>query len=155
MPAILQLLASPLHRYEGRPSDGPTPGPDGLAEEIAIRAQLGIVGDRYFGQKAHRDASITLISAEFLPPGVDLSQTRRNVLLSGVPVDDLVRHTLSLDSGFGPVRLQLNRRANPCGWLDTTIGPGARAAMRGHGGVRCTPLSDGRLRLGPVGVAVD
>jgi hypothetical protein len=155
MPAILQLLASPIHRYEGRPADGPAAAPDGeLVEKIEIRAGLGIVGDRYFGQRAHRDASVTLIAAEFLPEGTDLSQTRRNVLLVGVPVDDLIGRTISLDSGLGPVLLSINRRANPCGWLDVTIAPGTRAGLRGHGGVRCTPLSDGRLQIGPVVVGV-
>ena len=57
---IVELLASPVHRYEGRPIDGPAPAPDGeLVNEIHIRAGLGIVGDRYFGHRAHRDAAIT------------------------------------------------------------------------------------------------
>jgi len=34
--------------------------------------------------------------------------------------------------------------------MDATIGPGARAALLGKGGVRCMPLTDGRLRVGPV-----
>ena len=39
-------------------------------------------------------------------------------------------------------------------WLDATIAPGTRAALRGKGGVRCSPLSDGRLRIGPISVSV-
>jgi MOSC domain-containing protein YiiM len=122
--------------------------------EVEIRAGLGIVGDRYFGRKAHRDAAITLIAAESLAPGVDPIQTRRNILLYGVPVDDLVGRTLILDTGTGPVVLAVRRRANPCGWLDVTVGPGTRTALRGKGGVRCAPISDGRLRIGPVKVVV-
>jgi hypothetical protein len=155
VPEILQLLASPIHRYEGRPSDGPVPAPDGeLVDEIEIRAGLGIVGDRYFAQRAHRDAAVTLIASEFLPADVDLSQTRRNILLRGVAVDDMIGQTLSLDSGLGPVLLALRRRANPCAWLDVTIAPGTRADLRGHGGVRASPLTDGRLRVGPVRFSV-
>lgn len=156
MPEILQLLASRIHRFEGRPSAGPRPAPaNELVDEITLRAGLGIVGDRYFGQRAHRDASVTLIAAESLPPGADLVQTRRNVLLAGVAVDDLVGRQLSLDSGAGPVVLSVNRAAHPCGWLDVMIAPGTRSALRGHGGVRCTPLSDGTLRIGPVTVLVE
>lgn len=152
---IVQLLASPLHRYEGRPADGPLPeAPGELVEEIEVRAGLGVVGDRYFGKRAHRDAAVTMIAAESLPPGADLRQLRRNILLRGVDVDALVGSTVSLDSGAGPVRLRANRPANPCAWLDVTIGPGARTALRGHGGVRCSPLDDGTLRVGPVRVEV-
>ena len=52
-------------------------------------------------------------------------------------------------------RLRVNRRANPCGWLDVAIAPGAMRALRGRAGVRCTPLNDGRLRVGPVDVVVE
>ena len=150
---IAQLLRSPLHRYAGRPSDGPVGEPaDELVDRIEIREGLGIVGDRYFGQRAHRNAAITLMAAESLTTGIlvgaDLRQTRRNVLLSGIDIDAWVGRTIRLDSGSGPVLLQVNRPARPCEWMDATIGPGACKAMRATGGVRCTPLSDGRLTLG-------
>lgn len=155
MTQIVQLLASPVHRYEGRPSDGPVPAPPGeLVERVEIRRGKGIVGDRYFGHTAHKDASITIIAAESLPPGADLIQVRRNILLRGVDVDSLIGRTISLDSGAGPVRLRLNRPANPCAWMDATIGPGARDALKGKGGARCTPLDDGVLMVGPVNVEV-
>jgi hypothetical protein len=156
MPQIAQLLASPVHRYEGRPADGPAPAPSGeLVEEVQIRAGLGIVGDRYFGRPAHREASVTVIAQESLPAGADLTQVRRNVLTRGIAVDELVGRVLTLDSGDGPVRLRVHRAAPPCAWLDVTVAPGTRKALRGRGGVRCTPLTDGVLRVGPVEVTVD
>ncbi|WP_306216186.1 molybdenum cofactor biosysynthesis protein [Actinoplanes sp. RD1] len=152
---IIQLLASPIHRYEGRPADGPAPAPAGeLVPAVRIRAGLGIEGDRYYAKPAHRDASITIMSASSLPPGAGLVQARRNILLAGVPVDDLIGKVLTLDSGDGPVRLHLRRRANPCAWMDVVIGPGQFKAMRGKGGARCVPLDDGLLRVGPVKVAI-
>jgi hypothetical protein len=155
MAEIVQLLASPAHRFQGRPADGPAPPPPGeLRAEIEIRQGQGIVGDRYFGRPAHRDAAVTIIAAESLPPGADLSHVRRNILLRGVAVDDLVGATLVLDSGNGPVRLRVNRRANPCAWMDATIGAGAWKALKGKGGVRCTPLNDGVLTVGPVEVEI-
>lgn len=155
MAEIVQLLASPAHRFEGRPADGPAPAPAGeLVGEVQIRAGLGIVGDRYFGHTAHRDAAVTIAAVESLPPGADLSHVRRNVLVSGIAVDDLVGKELILDTGDGPVRFSVNRPANPCAWMDVTIGAGARDALRGKGGVRCTPLNDGTLRIGPVAVVV-
>jgi MOSC domain-containing protein YiiM len=151
VPQILQLLASPIHRFEGRPSDGPAPAPAGESvSTVRVRAGLGIVGDRYFGKQAHRDASVTVIAVESLPVGTGLLEVRRNILVAGIPVDDLVGRVLTLDSGDGPVRLAVNRRAHPCAWLDVTVGPGAWKELRGRGGVRCTPLDDGILRVGPV-----
>ena len=151
MPEIVELLASPVHRFSGRPGDGPAPAPAGeLVGSVRIRAGLGIVGDRYFGRSAHRDASITLISRESLPEGVGLAAVRRNVLVAGLPVDDLVGRVLTLDTGDGPVRLRVNRRAHPCAWMDVTVAPGTWKALRGKGGVRCEPLDDGVLRVGPV-----
>ncbi len=156
MAEIVQLLASPVHRYVGRPADGPAPAPPGeLVAEIRVRAGLGIVGDRYFGKAAHRDASVTVIARESLPPGADLVQLRRNILVTGIDVDELVGRVLTLDSGDGPVRLAVRRAANPCAWLDATIGPGAWRALRGHGGIRCAPLDDGILRIGPVRATVE
>ncbi|MFC0003529.1 MOSC domain-containing protein [Micromonospora siamensis] len=155
MPHIVALLASPVHRYVGRPADGPAPAPTGeLVDRVTIRAGLGIVGDRYFGRPAHREAAVTLIAEESLPAGAGLLQARRNILTSGIAVDDLVGAVLTLDSGDGPVSLRVHRPAPPCAWMDTTIGPGAWKALRGRGGIRCAPLTDGVLRVGPVEVTV-
>ncbi|MFI5841935.1 molybdenum cofactor biosysynthesis protein [Catenuloplanes sp. NPDC051500] len=155
MTEIAELLASPVHRLAGRPKDGPAPAPPGeLRTEIHIRAGIGIVGDRFFGHPAHHDASVTMIAREHLPPGAGLAEVRRNVLLTGVPVDDLIGTVLTLDSGAGPIRLRVNSAAHPCAWMDVTIAPGAWRALRGHGGIRCTPLDDGILRVGPVKVDI-
>lgn len=155
MPEIVQLLASPVHRFAGRPADGPAPAPPGeLVDEVRIRGGKGIVGDRYFGREAHRDAAVTMIARESLPPGADLMHVRRNILTAGIAVDDLIGAELCLDSGDGPVWFRVNRRANPCAWLDVTVAPGAWRTLRGRGGIRCTPLTDGVLRVGPVTVEI-
>ncbi|MEV4413221.1 molybdenum cofactor biosysynthesis protein [Catellatospora sp. NPDC049609] len=156
MPQIVQLLASPVRRFQGRPADGPAPAPPGeLVQEVRIRAALGIVGDRYFAKQAHRDATVTVIAQESLPEGTGLAQVRRNILTAGIDVDALVGSVLVLDSGDGPVRLKVQRPANPCAWMDVTIGPGAWRALRGRGGIRCTPLNDGVLRVGPVTATIE
>ncbi|MYR46463.1 molybdenum cofactor biosysynthesis protein [Streptomyces sp. SID5910] len=151
---VLELLVSPAHRLAGRPSQGPAPGPsDERVERVEVRRGLGLVGDRYYARPAHRDAAVTLMAAEHLPLGIDpdagLRHTRRNVLLRGVDIDSLVGATVSLDCGGGPVLFAVNRPARPCAWMDVTVGPGAQRALRGKGGVRCTPLSDGVLTVGP------
>ena len=151
MAEIVQLLASPVHRFEGRPADGAGPAAPGeLVDEVTIRAGLGIVGDRYFGHQAHKDAAVTIIAQESLPPGADLTHVRRNILTRGIDIDALVGRTISL----GGLRLRINRPANPCAWMDVTMGPGAWRMLKGRGGVRATPLTDGVLRVGPVEVEI-
>jgi MOSC domain-containing protein YiiM len=150
---IVQLLVSPVHRYEGRPGDGPKPVEgDELVGRVEVRRGLGLVGDRYYGRAAHRDAAVTVMGAEGLPvgidPGVGLVQTRRNVLLKGVDIDAYVGATVALDCGEGAVVLAVRHPARPCGWMDAVIGAGAQRALRGRSGVRCEPLSDGVLRVG-------
>jgi MOSC domain-containing protein YiiM len=156
---IVLLLASPLHRYEGRPADGPLPvAGDETPASIRVRRGLGIVGDRHFGQRAHVQASVTVMDAAVLdqvaddldlPRTLDPAATRRNILLRGVDVDALRGAVFSLDSGAGPVEFRAHRPANPCAWMDVMLAPGAHRALRGRGGMRCEPLTDGMLRLGP------
>lgn len=151
---IVQLLVSPAHRFEGRPGDGLTElPPEDLVKSAEVRSGLGIVGDRYFNHPAHRNASITLMAVERLPqqgPGeAGLLRTRRNVLLRGVDIDAYIGSTVFIDCGTGPADLEVRSAARPCAWMDTTLGPGAQRALRGGGGVRCRPLTDGILTVGP------
>ncbi|GAA1558772.1 hypothetical protein GCM10009789_10260 [Kribbella sancticallisti] len=162
---IVALVVSAIHAYEGRPADGPRSEPESvLREEVRIEAGLGIVGDRYFNQPVHRNAAVTVFDADAfeaagLPPGLDPALTRRNIILRGYPIDRLTRRrtpagervpgaVFTLDTGSGPIRFQANRPANPCAWMDVVLGPGAFKGLRGRGGVRCTPLDSGTLRLG-------
>lgn len=143
------LLASPLHRYAGRPSDGPldVAVPE-LPASVEIKAGRGIVGDRYFGQPAHVTASVTIMdieSIERIAPGLDPAGTRRNIIVRGLPIDEL----RGQDFSIGGVLFRAHRPANPCGWMDVGLAPGAFKALRGRGGMRCEPLTDGTLHLGP------
>jgi MOSC domain-containing protein YiiM len=126
-------------------------------ERVEVRAGFGIVGDRYAGKPAHRDASVTVLAAESLEAlaaelgsgPLDPLLTRRNVVLRGAEVEALRGERFSLDCGEGEVLLQGGRPANPCAWLDVVLAPGAHRGLRGRAGIRCAPLSDGVLRLGP------
>ncbi|MCE6998131.1 molybdenum cofactor biosysynthesis protein [Saccharothrix sp. S26] len=157
---IVALHVSPGHAYEGRPGDGPRPDPGPVARDhVEVRAGLGLVGDRYFNHPAHRTAAVTVFAVEALEhvaDGLGLATApsplvvRRNIVLRGFDVDGLARHAVfTLDSGDGPVRFETHRPANPCGWMNAVIAPGAMKALRGRGGKRCVPLDDGLLRLGP------
>ncbi|MGC7094321.1 MOSC domain-containing protein [Amycolatopsis lurida] len=157
---IVALLVSSRHAFEGRPADGPRPDPEPPARErVTVRAGLGLVGDRFFNHPAHRQAAVTVFAAESLdhlagslglPGAPDPHLTRRNITLRGFDVDGLERGTVfSLDSGDGPVRFRAHRPAHPCAWMDVVLAPGAFRGLRRRGGIRCEPLDDGLLRLGP------
>ena len=154
---VVGLLASPAHRYDGRPDAQVAGQPVEFREEVEVRAGLGIVGDRYSGKPAHRDASVTVIAAEAVQQlatelgsgPLDPLATRRNVVLRGAEVEALRGQLFSLDCGSGEVVLAGGRPANPCAWLDLVLTAGAHRGMRGRGGVRCAPRTDGVLRLGP------
>ncbi|WP_176491695.1 molybdenum cofactor biosysynthesis protein [Curtobacterium sp. 'Ferrero'] len=153
------LLASPRHRYEGRPADGALPADQSspeLRDHVELRAGLGIVGDRYFAARAHVHASVTVVGLEGLEAvgralgtDLDVAATRRNVFLRGADVEALRGQPFALDSGQGVVRFRGYRPANPCAWMDHEVAPGAFRAMRGRAGVRCDPESDGVLSVGP------
>ncbi|MQA33556.1 molybdenum cofactor biosysynthesis protein [Modestobacter roseus] len=150
---VVGLLASPEHRYDGRPDDAVAARPVERVDRIEVRAGLGVVGDRYFGKPAHRDASVTVLAAEAVEAlaaelgagPLDPLATRRNVVLRGAEVEALRGVEFSLDG----IVLAGGRPAHPCAWLDRVLAPGAHRGMRGRGGVRCAPRSDGVLRLGP------
>jgi MOSC domain-containing protein YiiM len=134
------------------------PPQDGDRRDRAeVRAGHGILGDRYAGRAAHRDAAVTVLAveavealaAELDAPVPDTVLARRNVLLRGAQVEALRGQHFSLDCGEGAVLLGGGRPANPCAWLDVALGPGAHRGLRGRAGVRCAALSDGVLRVGP------
>jgi MOSC domain-containing protein YiiM len=154
---IVGLVASPGHRYDGRPGGAVPEQAGDRRDEIGVRGGFGVVGDRYAGRPAHRDAQLTVLATEALEAlaaelgtgMLDPLLARRTVVLRGAEVEALRGAEFSLDSGAGEVRLRGGRPANPCAWLDTVLAPGAHRGLRGRAGIRCAALSGGVLLLGP------
>jgi MOSC domain-containing protein YiiM len=154
---ILHLLVSPAHAYFGRARDGAADVPTTDAGRVELVAGKGIVGDRFFGKAAHMDAAVTLIAVEALEEMAaelgaapfDPLLTRRNVVIRGAQLAPLIGRDFALESRGEAVRFRAGRPAHPCAWMDKMLAPGAHAAMRGRGGVRCQPLCDGTLHRGP------
>src|SRR5687767_6768786 len=137
---IVSLVVSPVHRYEGRPSDGPMPF-DGResVDEVQVRARQGLVGDRYFGTK-HRHAGVTFLAAEGIDQlegelgtgPFDPELARRNVVTRALDVESLVHTTFTIDTRDGPVAFRSLARANPCAWINVAFAEGAHQALRGY-----------------------
>lgn len=154
---MVGLLASPSHRYDGRPGGSVPEQAGDRRERLEVRGGHGIVGDRYAGRPAHRDAQVTVLAVEAVEAlaaelgtgPLDPLLARRNVVLRGAEVEALRGQEFSLDCGEGVVLLRGARPANPCAWLDVVLAPGAHRGLRGRAGIRCAALSGGILRLGP------
>jgi MOSC domain-containing protein YiiM len=154
---ILHLLVSPAHAYFGRARDGAADVPTFDAETAEVVAGKGIMGDRFFGKAAHMDAAVTLFAVEALETMAaeleagpfDPLATRRNVILRGAHLAPLLGQDFALESGDSVVEFHGGRPAHPCAWMNEVLAPGAHAAMRGRGGIRCRTLSSGSLHRGP------
>lgn len=127
-------------------------------QEVRVVPGKGIEGDRYFKGNAtysarpgpHRE--LTLIEQESLDAlereyGYNLEPelSRRNVLVSGVPLNHLIQREFSI----GEVRLRGLLLCEPCATLAETSG---RANIINHllhrGGLRAEILTEGTISIG-------
>jgi MOSC domain-containing protein YiiM len=157
LPVTIEYIRiSPGHNYFGRPKDGPAGFDTQEVESVEAHAGLGLKGDRYFGVAAHYNAQVTFISAEVLEAmqaelalaNREDASTRRNIVIRGVPLLQLIGHEFSLDFGDESIDFAGASHCAPCAWMDAMIADGARAALRGRGGLRARILTDGTIRRG-------
>ncbi len=161
-PAIEALVVSPGHNYwfhSRDPADGVGPHPTSYPEHVDVVADQGIRGDRFFGRVSSLASAVSFIAAEAIEAvedelgldrgTIDPRLSRRNVLTRGIELNSLRHSTFSLDTGDGPIVFEAAGETSPCAWMDDRLAPGARAALRGRGGLRALPTTSGVLRVGP------
>jgi MOSC domain-containing protein YiiM len=148
---ITHLYISPGHNFFGHEPGQPSTNPVREVPSIWCVAGKGIEGDRFFGYKESYKGQITLFEEETYndlcaqlgiwdrPPSV----FRRNVITRGVTLNELIGHEFTI----GDVRLLGTEESRPCFWMDHAFGPGAKAALKGRGGLRAVILSTGRLSV--------
>lgn len=133
-----------------RPTGGELPTPIDAVEALAGR---GLRGDCNLApHPTERDGrDLTLIEAEALAAlaaetGIELSheQTRRNVLTSGVRLNDLVGRRFRIGAAEC-VGVMLNE---PCAHLEQLTEPGVLKGLVHRGGLRANILSNGRIEVG-------
>ncbi|GAA3723990.1 MOSC domain-containing protein [Gordonia hankookensis] len=156
---VVSLLVSPRHAYFGRPKDGPADDVETIApDRVDIVADKGIRGDRFFGIRAHTEASVTFLALEAWQAAagdVDPVVARRNIVVGGLELDPLRGREFEIDSGDGGIVFRGGRPAHPCSWMDSMAGEGVRKALIGRGGLRAQPLSSGVLRVGKAVIRCD
>lgn len=149
---IESIFVSPGHNYFGRHGQESQKHEITLVDEIECVAGQGIRGDRFFGFKEDYKGQITFFDVAvwkrlegLLGKELKPSAFRRNVLLSGIDLNDLIGRTFWLDG----VEFAGTEECRPCYWMDEACAPGAEDALKGHGGLRARILTDGSLSIGP------
>jgi MOSC domain-containing protein YiiM len=117
-------------------------------------AGVGLADDR-LGQRGEAELStrqVTLIQQEHLAviaalagvPVVDAVALRRNIVVSGINLVALKNARVHV----GEALLEIVGPCHPCSRMETEVGPGAYAAMRGHGGMTARVIEGGRIGIG-------
>lgn len=151
---VEHLYVSPGHNYFGHHGLPPGEHPTIAVDTLECVAGRGIRGDRFFDYKPDYKGQITFFSGEIYddlrtallslydtpPPSV----FRRNVITRGIDLNTLV----GIEFIVQGIRFLGTGECSPCHWMNQAFGPGAEAALKGHGGLRAKILSDGILRIG-------
>jgi MOSC domain-containing protein YiiM len=153
---IHHIFISPGHNYFGRPKDGPGEHATLDVAEVEAVAGQGLAGDRYFGVAAHYDAQVTFaawevfqaLEAEFGRAYWSPIHMRRNIVIEGVPLNQLIGQPFILDFGDHQVEFLGAKHCAPCAWMDAMLAPGAQKFLRGRGGLRARIVTSGRIRRG-------
>ncbi|MFK7987995.1 MAG: MOSC domain-containing protein [Sandaracinaceae bacterium] len=123
--------------------------------EALTRAELltdrGIRGDRA-SKRAGGKRQVSLYQVEHLDVlarllhrgAIDPSLTRRNLFVQGVNLRALMKTRFFV----GDCLLHGTGEAHPCSKMETALGPGGYAAMRGHGGILAKVVEGGTVELG-------
>jgi MOSC domain-containing protein YiiM len=149
---IRQIFISEGHNYFGHHGRAPDDHPLVEVPQIECLAGHGIRGDRFYDYRDNYKGQITFFSLEVFEklaqhfgltnksPGA----ARRNVVVSGVELNDLIGEEFSIQG----VRLRGTAHCKPCYWMDQAIAPGAEEFLQGNGGLRAQILSDGVIAVG-------
>ena len=149
---IRQIFISEGHNYFGHHGRAPDDHPLVEVRRIECVAGHGIRGDRFYDYRDNYKGQITFFSLEvfeklaqhFGVTNKSPGAARRNVVVSGVELNDLIGEEFSIQG----VRLRGTAHCAPCYWLDQAIAPGAENFLKGNGGLRAQILSDGVIAVG-------
>jgi MOSC domain-containing protein YiiM len=124
---------------------------------VRADAGKGLVGDRNYGARGQIDGQVSFLSAEVFDllrfalgqPELSPAAARRNIVLAGAPLNQLIGRDFALDFGTHVVHFAGRRHCAPCRWMERMVAPGALAFLRGRGGLRARIIEGGDLLRGP------
>lgn len=119
-----------------------------LVERVEAVAGKGLRGDRYFGSRRQvtlvATGELEAAAAQLGVEGIVDGATRRNIT---VDLPSLPRaHGTRIE--IGETVLAVWRDCAPCEVMETSVGPGARSALRDRAGVSATVLEGGAIEVG-------
>jgi len=123
-----------------------------------VGAGRGLVGDRYFaGTGTYSDhpeptgRDLTLVESDALERAeIDGAQARRNLVVSGLPLGELVGKRFRV----GEIECYGQRLCEPCDHLQSLTHPGVLRALA-HTGLRADVLTSGEIRAGDGVYSID
>lgn len=112
----------------------------------------GLTNDRYNKGNADSSRQVTLIQHEHLQAAasflgkatIDPSLTRRNIVVKGINLNALKGKQFKI----GDAILETTGLCFPCSRMEENLGKGGYNAMRGHGGITCKVIREGKIGLG-------
>jgi len=132
-------------------------GPMRQVDEVTAVAGSGLEGDRYqtstgsFSKNPLPNQQVTLIELEAIQAvnrdcdvSLEPSETRRNIVTSGVALNHLVDEQFTV----GSVKLHGLKLCEPCGHLERLTRTGVKNALLHRGGLRAAVLTGGTIRVG-------
>src|SRR5688572_18089109 len=128
-----------------------------VVRSATLVAGRGIEGDHYDSRR-NGPRQVTLIAEEdlgamasFLGQPVEPGQLRRNIMVRGVNLIALKDRRFRI----GGALLEYSGPCEPCGRIETNLGPGGYNAARGRGGITARVLEGGEVRVGDAVTRVD
>lgn len=165
---IEKFFVSPEHAYFGQDKKaGPKVVEQSSPREVALVANKGILGDRFFDRaplyvnETEFDGQVTFISQEVLERAssefsrVSFETLRRNIVVTGIDLNALIGSTFTIVLGDVRVRFEATKSCSPCRWLDIAGEEGAFQFFRGRGGIRTKVLDSARLEIGSATLETD
>lgn len=147
---VRHIFVSPGHNYFGRIGQPAGSHPMIELTEVECVAGYGLRGDRFYGYRPDYKGQATFFAAEvfeqvrkdFARPELAPSAFRRNVITTGIDLNDLIGEKFVLQG----VTFEGVDECRPCHWMDQAVAPGAEEWLKGRGGLRVRVLTTGWLR---------
>ncbi len=123
-------------------------------DNIQVKANKGIINDRYFKEENDKDLQITLIESENIDYFNQKSNTkinyiefRRNIITKGIELNNLIGKYILL----GSVKVKAQRLCDPCKYLQDKLKEKNSiknlSNLYNRGGLRCEILSSGPISV--------
>lgn len=149
---LKHIYISSGHNYFGRYGKGSLNYAIVERKEIELVAGKGVVDDRFFDYEPDYKGQITFfdwavyqeVKSEVVKGELDPKKFRRNVMLEGVDLNELIGKRFSING----VEFTGSCECKPCFWMDEACAEGTEEFLKGQGGLRARILEDGRLTTG-------